>query len=112
MLFDLTTDPDERFNRAADSPAHTARLDAALKSMVDMDAVDAQAKAEDRACFAAWREQAMREGSYARHMTAVYRGNGTSARPPRPWGEDDEMRIRAWLDGCPMPLPEVDESYA
>lgn len=51
QLFDLVRDPEERVN-VADDPAYAAlraRLDAELRSRLDPDAVDRQAKADQRA---------------------------------------------------------------
>ena len=49
QLFDLAADPDELVDLAADQPERVARLEAALREILDPEAVDAAAKADQRA---------------------------------------------------------------
>ena len=48
-LFDLETDPEETTNRADDCPETLAALEGALRAILDPDAVNAQAHADQRA---------------------------------------------------------------
>lgn len=65
-LFDLDNDPQERMN-LADSPAHQPlrrRLESHLRGLVDVEAVDRQAKADQAAKLAEWggEEAVLRRG--------------------------------------------------
>jgi arylsulfatase A-like enzyme len=55
QLFNLEEDPDEADDRAQTEPAIVARMDAALREIVDCEAVDAAAKQMDAAELAVWR---------------------------------------------------------
>ncbi len=110
LLFNLADDPDELHDLCAVQPEMVQILDAELREIVDYEAVDAQAKAEDRASFAAWREETLREGTYAAQMAAVYSGAGHPPLPVQPWREEDEERIRQWLAGNPPQVPVVGPS--
>jgi len=110
LLFNLDDDPDEQRDLSAAQPEMIRTLDAELRAIADYEAVDAQAKAEDRECFAAWREETLREGTYARQMASAFSGKShPPQRPLQPWREQDEDRIRQWLAGNPLSLPEVTE---
>ncbi len=99
LLFNLDEDPDELHDLFAAHPEMVQALDDELRLIVDYEAVDARAKAEDRACFAAWREEALREGIYEQQMAAVYSGAGHPPGQVQPWREEDEECIRQWLAG-------------
>lgn len=65
-LFDLDTDPQERVN-LADSPAHRPlrrKMESHLQAIVDVDAADRQAKADQAAKLAEWggEEAVLRRG--------------------------------------------------
>ncbi len=74
--------------------------------------IHAEAKAKDRECFVAWRDEARRDGTYEEQMAATYSGAGHPPGPVQPWREEDEERICQWLAGNTLPLPEIDEEYA
>ncbi len=111
LLFNLDDDPDELHDLCAGQPEMVQVLDAELREIVDYEAIDAQAKAEDRECFAAWREETLREGTYAAQMAAVYSGAGHPPLPVQPWREEDEQRIRQWLAGNPPQVPALTEEF-
>lgn len=109
LLFNLDDDPDELRDLSATQPEMVRTLDAELREIVDYETVDTQAKTEDRECFAAWREEALREGTYEEQMAAVYSGAGHPPLPVQPWREEDEERIRQWLAGKPLQVPALTE---
>ncbi len=109
LLFNLEEDPDELRDLSTIRPEAVQALEAELRDIVDYEAVDVQAKAEDRKCFAAWREEALRQGTYEEQMAAVYSGVGHPPGPVQPWRLEDEERIRQWLAGETPPLPEMSE---
>ncbi|MEM7026398.1 MAG: sulfatase-like hydrolase/transferase [Pseudomonadota bacterium] len=49
QLFDLAADPDENDDLAESEPKRVARLEAALRTILDPDAIDARAKADQQA---------------------------------------------------------------
>jgi arylsulfatase K len=86
QLFDLEADPDELDNRAVAQPDVAAALESRLRQSFDFEAIDAQAKAYDRRCFAKWRAL-VGEAEYRRAM---------AEHCPR-WGEAELAQIDRWL---------------
>ncbi len=109
MLFNLREDPDELHNVCDENPEVSGAMEKRLREIVDYEAVDSQAKEEDRKQFSAWREDALREGTYEEQMVAVYSGAGHPPGPVQPWRDEDEERIRQWLAGETPSLPEISE---
>lgn len=107
LLFHLEEDPDELRDLSAEKPEMLRTLDAELREIADYEAIDARAKDQDREHFAEWREKALREGSYEEQMGAFYSGAGHPPGPVQPWRDEDEERIRQWLEGAPVTLPEL-----
>ncbi len=106
LLFNITEDPDELQNRAPAHPDQVHKLSSELKDIVDIEAVDRAAKEEDRRCFSDWRREALNRGVYEKTMSQVYSGK-LGASDPKPWRDENEQRVRQWLDGNPLPLPEI-----
>jgi arylsulfatase K len=90
QLFSLADDPDELRELAEASPEFAGDMDRALRELVDYETVDARAKEYDRRAFRAWRD-ALGRAEYLEAMRGVFTG----------FGEADERRVEAWLDGGP-----------
>ena len=98
MLFNLKDDPDEIRNLAPSLPDKVREMDALLRSVVDYEAVDAKAKAYDRASFRQWREEQRAAGTYEDMMARVFSGwDGLEPGEGTPWTEADEALIEEWL---------------
>jgi hypothetical protein len=87
QLFHLAEDPHEVADRAAAQPEVVSRLDAALRRIVDYEAVDAAAKATDAAEFATWRLRFAADG----YLHAL---SGMVQR----WDDDIAGRFAGWAD--------------
>jgi arylsulfatase A-like enzyme len=101
QLFHVPSDPYEVDDLHRERPEIVRELDAELHRIVDVEAVDAEAKAYDREAFARWREERKAAGDYEEQMALVYSGwDGLKERPDliQPWTDADEARITAWLE--------------
>ena len=87
QLFHLDADPDEMVNLAPSKPEVVRRMDERLRSIVDYEAVDAKAKAYDRASFRAWLEE-MGETEGLALFGSFFE---------EPWDDNHAQRIKAWL---------------
>ena len=99
QLFDLEADPGELHDLAAARPAVAAEMDGLLRQAVDYEAVDAEVKAYDRECFAAWRRRHKGDGTYDALMAKIYSGWEVPDERIQPWRPEDEARIERWLAG-------------
>ncbi len=100
QLFHLEEDPWEVRNLAEKRPAVTANMDAALRDIVDYEAVDARVKEYDRQSFRHWRQGQRDAGTYRRTMARIFSGwDGLDPQDADPWTDQDEARIEAWLAG-------------
>lgn len=98
QLFNLGDDPDEIHNLAATRPDVVRAMDARLRKIVDIEAVDARVKAYDRRSFAAWRDEHRAVGDYEVLMARVFSGwDNLREDQIEPWTAEDEARIEAWL---------------
>lgn len=98
LLFNLKTDPHETRNLAPDEPQLVARLDAELRQLVDIEAVDAKVKDYDKASFRQWRQQARQDGTYETTMARIFSGwQPIEDDHPPPWTSDLEANIEQWL---------------
>jgi len=100
QLFHIPSDPYEVADLHAARPEKVEELDSLLRSIVDIEAVDTEAKAYDRRAFRQWREERKEAGDYEELMAKVYSGwDRLHERPelPQPWTEEDEARIEEWL---------------
>lgn len=88
QLFNVTEDPEEIEDLAEKQPVLTKKLDSRLRQIVDYEAVDAKAKAYDKASFAAWREK-MGEAAYEEAMAEILPG----------WSDVEREMTEAWLRG-------------
>lgn len=88
QLFNLDEDHGEVHDRAQTDPDVAADLDAALRRLVDCDAVDAAAKATDAAEFNTWRLPFPGD-TYLEAMARVCTG----------WDRDIAARFAVWADG-------------
>jgi len=88
QLFNLADDPDELIDLAEARPDVAKEMDRALRELVDYEAVDARAKEYDRHACRAWRDGVPR-AECQEAMTRIFRG----------YGEADERKVEAWLDG-------------
>jgi len=99
QLFDLDEDPWEVRDLAGSRPDVVAAMDAALREVVDYEAVDARVKAYDRRSFGAWREEHRAAGDYERLMARIHSGwDDLPDEKVRPWTAEDEAQIDRWLD--------------
>ena len=87
QLFNLHDDPEEMHNLAHSRPDVVQRLHARLESLVDVDAADVRAKADDRRNFLAWRDS-VTPAQYQQAMSNAHQGV---------WGPDDDKRLETWL---------------
>ncbi len=94
QLFDLANDPDEIENRVGQEPEVAARLDRTLRACVDCDAVDAEAKAQNRWAFQHWREQTT-EAHVRKTLCEVFEG----------WSDGHFEQLEAWLERGDVPVP-------
>jgi arylsulfatase K len=98
QLFNLDKDPDEVVDLAADHPEIVDNMDAALRKIVDYEAVDARVKAYDKRSFSTWRKARKAEGTYETLMARVYSGwDDLSDDDIQPWTANNEALIDAWL---------------
>jgi len=98
QLFNLKDDPDEIRNLAQTRPDVARDMDRLLRSVVDIEAVDAKVKAYDRRSFRAWREEQRKAGTYRLTMAKIFSGwDGLADGEGRPWTDEEERRIEAWL---------------
>ncbi|MGD2174628.1 MAG: sulfatase-like hydrolase/transferase [Candidatus Brocadiaceae bacterium] len=101
QLFDLEEDPWEVRDLAESRPEVVANMDSALRDIVDYEGVDARVKEYDRQSFRHWRQGQIDAGTYRRTMARIFSGwDGVDAAEADPWTEEDEGRIRAWLEGA------------
>ena len=91
QLFNLHDDPEEIHNLAESRPDIVQNLNTRLESLVDFDAADAQAKANDRQNFQTWRTP-LTPTQYQDAMSNAHQGV---------WGPDDDKRTRS--PGYPSP---------
>ncbi len=99
QLFNLVEDPDEVEDLAPARPDVVAAMDAALREIVDYEAVDARVKAYDRRSFRAWCQARRAEGTYGDLMAKVYSGwDHLSEDEIEPWTATDEALIEDWLN--------------
>ena len=88
QLFNLEDDPEEIHNLATESrPDIVHNLDTRLESLVDFDAADAQAKANDRQNFQTWRTP-LTPDEVQSALTNAHQGV---------WSAKDNQRIQSWL---------------
>ena len=99
LLFNLDDDPGEVHDLAPSRPEVVGEMDAALRGVVDYEAVDTKVKAYDRAAFSQWRKDRLAEGTYRELMARVHSGwDGLKEGEGDPWTDDDEERIVTWLE--------------
>ena len=89
QLFHLPSDPGELDDRIESEPEQAAAMDHRLREIVDIEAVDAEAKRQDREAFARWRDQ-QDPYTYRRELAALY-GR---------WTDDHEQAVERWLSGA------------
>ena len=87
QLFNLEDDPEEIDNLAPSRPDIVQNLNARLESLVDFDAADAQAKANDRQNFQTWR-QTLTPTEIQQALTQSHQGI---------WGPEDDQHLETWL---------------
>ena len=87
QLFNLHDDPEEIHNLASSRPDIVNNLNTRLESLVDFEEADAQAKANDRQNFLAWRTP-LTPTQYQESMSNAHQGT---------WGPADDQRIETWL---------------
>ena len=87
QLFNLDDDPDEMTNLASSNTDVAGAMDAKLRSIVDYEAVDAKAKAYDRASFGAWLEE-MGEKEALASLGTLFK---------EPWDDSHTRRLKAWF---------------
>ena len=98
QLFNLAIDSDETDNRAEANLSVRADMDAALRGIVDYDAVDARVKTYDRESFSRWRDEERKTGTYRDTMARIFSGwDDLAPELITPWTDNDEARIEAWL---------------
>jgi arylsulfatase A-like enzyme len=100
QLFHLPSDPYEVKDIHAFEPEKTGEMDALLRREVNVETVDAEAKAYDREAFRAWRDERRKVGDYEKLMAKIYSGwDGLEQRQDllQPWTGEDESQIEAWL---------------
>lgn len=100
QLFNLAGNPAEVHDLVNDRPAVAANMDAALRELVDYEAVDARVKEYDRQSFRHWRQGQLDAGTYRETMSRIFSGwDGVGAADAEPWTDADEERVLAWLCG-------------
>jgi len=96
QLFNLKDDPEEMHNLAAERPDVAKDMDAALRKVVDYEAVDAKVKAYEKQLFSDYRKQVGDE-QLRRQLARCYKG----------WGPEQDRQIHRWLgepeDMAPVP---------
>ena len=98
QLYDLAADPWELHDVAKERPDVVAEMEGILAANFDREAIDARAKAYDRANFTAWREKTLADGTYRDTMARIYSGfDRQCIEDIRPWTDEDEAQIEAWL---------------
>ena len=98
QLFNLQKDPGEMENVAGQHPDKVGRMDTLLREIVDYEAVDASAKAYDRASFGQWRKEHIETGDYRELMGRIFSGwDGLAPGEGNAWTDQDEDMIRSWL---------------
>ncbi len=102
FLFNVEQDPAELCNLAAVEKAVARDLDRLLHRVVDCEAVDADAKVEDKARFCAWRSKQLAAGTYQDTMARIFSGfDDLPQEELQPWTDADEKEIEAWIGGKP-----------
>jgi len=86
QLFHLPSDPEELHDLLDADPERAAAMDRRLREIVDVEAVDARAKQEDRESFAQWRA-GQDAASYRERMASIF-GD---------WDDEREAIVKAWL---------------
>ncbi len=100
QLFNLRQDPGELRNLAGEKSEIVKEMDADLRSLVDYEKVDCQAKDYDRESFSAWRKEQLTAGTYFQNMARIFSGwDYLKGEDILPWTEEDEERIKSWLKG-------------
>lgn len=89
QLFNLKTDPDELTDLAGTRRDVVRDMDAKLRQLVDYEAVDAKAKAYDKASFRKWRAGLTPE-EYQSTMARIYKFG--------PWNPEHERQLDKWLN--------------
>jgi arylsulfatase A-like enzyme len=98
QLFNLEDDPWEIKNLVATKPDVVEHMERLLADIVDCAAVDAAAKAYDKASFIRWRGEQKEAGTYEAMMSTVYSGfDALRLDDMLAWREQDEQLIRKWL---------------
>ena len=87
QLFNLHGDPEEIHNLAPSRPDIVNNLNTRLESLVDFDAADAQARANDRQNFQTWRAT-ITPDEVQSALTNAHQGV---------WSAKDNQRIQSWL---------------
>ncbi len=87
QLFNVDADPWEHDNQIRSNASVAVEMADLLRSICDINSVDARAKAYDRACFRQWRNSVDID-EYQEVMTRRHRGD---------WGVQQDALIEAWL---------------
>ena len=86
QLFNLAEDPEEVEDLATKRPELAGEMDRKLREIVDYEAIDARAKAYDKASFSAWREE-IGPTAYEEAMAGILPG----------WSDVEREMTEAWL---------------
>lgn len=99
-LFNLEEDPWEIRDLAEERPAVAEEMEEILREVVgDPRAIDEKVKRYDRNSFRKWRKRHKEIGDYDRLMSRIYSGwDDLCIEDVIPWTEEDEERIRGWLE--------------
>lgn len=87
QLFNLDEDPDEITNLAASLPEKTRTMDTKLREIVDYEAVDAKAKAYDKASFRQWQDE-LGEAECRETLAGLFK---------EPWTAEHTQLLEKWL---------------
>ena len=86
QLFNLAEDPEEVEDLATKRPELAGEMDRKLREIVAYEAIDARAKAYDKASFSAWREE-IGPTAYEEAMAGILPG----------WSDVEREMTEAWL---------------
>lgn len=99
LLFNLKEDSWEINNLAEKRTETVNEMDDILRKIVNLEAVDAKAKAYDKLNFRRWREKQIKRGTYEITMAKIYSGyNRLCIEDIMPWTKEDEELILKWLE--------------